>query len=89
VNSLLAEFKLHTNKNCLLPKCCTLVLRFTHEGIDYNQVETGYAQQEEGHIKPRTSYVKTNKAAAQAKIGYAHKNQGYTAEVSTSRPSLY
>jgi hypothetical protein len=57
--------------------------------MDYNQVETGYAQQEEGHIKPRTSYVKTNKAAAQAKIGYAHKNQGYTAEVSTSRPSLY
>uniref|UniRef100_K3ZEQ0 Uncharacterized protein n=1 Tax=Setaria italica TaxID=4555 RepID=K3ZEQ0_SETIT len=35
VNSLLAEFKLHTNENCLLPKCCTLIiLRFTHEVMD-------------------------------------------------------
>jgi hypothetical protein len=29
------------------------------------------------------------KIAAQAEKGYAHKTQGYAAEASTSRPSLY
>jgi hypothetical protein len=83
VNSLLAEFKLHTNENCLLPKCCTLVvLRFTHE-------DTGYTQQEEGHINPTTSYMKTNKVAAQAKIGYSHKTLGYTTDASTFHANLY
>jgi hypothetical protein len=43
VTSLLAEFKIHANENCLLPKSCTfIVLRFTHKDMDDTQEEKGY-----------------------------------------------
>lgn len=83
VNSLLAELKLHRNENCLLPKCCTLiVLRFTHEDMDNTQLEKGY-------VKSRMSYMKTNKVAVQAETGYMCETLSCAADASNSRASLY
>jgi hypothetical protein len=83
VTSLLAEFKIHANENCLLPKSCTfIVLRFTHKDMDDTKEEKGYVQS-------RMGYTKTNKIAVPTKTSYMHKTLGYTAEASSSRTSLY
>jgi hypothetical protein len=83
VTSLLAEFKIHANENCLLPKSCTfIVLRFTHKDMDDTQEEKGYVQS-------RMGYTKTSKIVVPTKTSYMHKTLGYTAEASSSRTSLY
>jgi hypothetical protein len=83
VTSLLAEFKIHANENCLLPKSCTfIVLRFTHKDMDDTQEEKGYVQS-------RMGYTKSSKIAVPTKTSYMHKTLGYTAEASSSRTSLY
>jgi hypothetical protein len=83
VTSLLAEFKIHANENCLLPKSCTfIVLRFTHKDMDDTQEEKGYVQS-------RMGYTKTSKIVVPTKTSYMHKTLGYTVEASSSRTSLY
>jgi hypothetical protein len=66
------------DENDILPKSCTLLLlRFTQEASSLDYLEDA------------KGYMEDTKTATQAEKGYAHKTQGYAAEASTSRPSLY
>jgi hypothetical protein len=78
VHAFLSELHCTIDESHILTKSYTLLLlRFLQETSPL------------GYVKDAEGYIEDTKTAAQAKKGYAHKTQGYTAEASTSHPSMY